>query len=185
MRETIDMNAFANYRKLVASVDTLCERVVAAHGSHMACIRGCDGCCRHITVSLVEAYALAEAFSALPEPLSSEVRHRAASTPPDAPCPLLRDGTCLLYPSRPIICRTHGFPILMETPEGMRVDHCPLNFRGVESLPGSAVIQLERLNETLAAVNAVFVRGLGARPPADDGRLSIARAILLDPLRND
>ncbi len=179
------MRAFANYRKLVESVDTLCERIASAHGSHLACTRGCDGCCRHISVFPVEAYALATAFSELPDQLRSELRGRAHDTPPEAPCPLLRDGICLLYPARPIICRTHGLPILLETPDGMRVDHCPRNFRGVDSLPGSAVIQLERLNETLAAVNALFVQSLGRPLPEGEERLTIARALLLDPLRND
>lgn len=178
------MNAFANYRKLVDSVDALCERIFTAHASHLACTRGCDGCCRHITVFPVEAYALAGALSELPEPLRAELRYRAAATPPDAPCPLLRDGICLLYPARPIICRTHGLPILMETPDGARVDHCPRNFKGVDSLPGSAVIQLERLNETLAAVNALFARHLDS-PVLEDGRLTIAEAILLAPFRGD
>lgn len=175
-------DAFANYRRLVESVDTLCARIVSAHGSHLACTRGCDGCCRHITVFPVEAYALARALGDLPEQLRSELRDRAARTPPEAPCPLLREGICLLYPARPIICRTHGLPLLMETPDGVRVDHCPHNFKGVDSLPGSAVIQLERLNETLAAVNALFVQGLGTEETV---RLTIAEALLLSPLRND
>ena len=36
---------------------------------------------------------------------------RHGTDPGEAPCPLLRDGACLLYEARPVLCRTHGFPL--------------------------------------------------------------------------
>ncbi|WP_246125751.1 YkgJ family cysteine cluster protein [Geobacter argillaceus] len=184
MKRTIIMDALANYRILVANVDALCERIAAVYGNHIKCAPGCDACCRHLTLFPVEAYALAKAVNALAEPLRTELRAEAASTTPEAPCPLLRESTCLLYDARPLICRTHGFPILLETADGTREDHCPRNFQGLASLPGNAVIQLERLNEALATVNALFLQNIPAHPDSGD-RLTIARAILLTPLSDD
>lgn len=178
------MNALNNYRTLVDNVDALCGRISVAYASHMRCAPGCDGCCRHLTLFPVEAYALAEAVNGLDEPLRTELREKATNSPPDAPCPLLHNGICLLYHARPLICRTHGLPVLLEAPEGTRVDHCPRNFQGVDSLPGTAVIQLERLNEALAAVNALFLREIPSRQGDGGGdRITIARAILLPPAR--
>jgi hypothetical protein len=64
--------------------------------------------------------------------------------------------------------------------EGSRsVDCCPENFRGAESLPGSAVINLETLNSALVAINALFVaRNSDGRFKGRD-RLTIADIILL------
>ena len=185
MERTTMMNALANYRTLVANVDALCERISAAYGSHINCAPGCDSCCRHLTLFPVEAYALAVAVNELPEPLRTELRAGDANTTPESPCPLLRKGVCLLYTARPLICRTHGLPILLETPDGKRVDHCPRNFQGLASLPGNAVIQLERLNETLASVNALFLQGIPPRPEVNGDRLTVARAIHLTPLSDD
>lgn len=179
------MDALANYRTLVTNVDALCERIAAAYGSHIECAPGCDACCRHLTLFPVEAYALAVAVNGLAEPLQAELRAKAASIAPEASCPLLRESTCLLYNARPLICRTHGFPILLETPDGTRVDHCPRNFQGLSSLPGNAVIQLERLNETLATINALFLQSISARQAGNGDRLTIARAVLLTPLSDD
>ena len=180
------MNALNNYRTLVDNVEALCRRISAAYAGHIGCTPGCDGCCRHLTLFPVEAYALAGAVDELGEPLRTELRAKAAITPSDAPCPLLSNGLCLLYHARPLICRTHGLPILLETPDGTRVDHCPRNFQGVDSLPGTAVIRLERLNEALAAVNALFLQEVPNRQDdGDDERITIARAVLLPPLGED
>jgi hypothetical protein len=60
-----------------------------------------------------------------------------------------------------------------------QVDYCPLNFRGVSSLPGSAVIDLDRLNETLVAVNLCFISSPELSTPWPE-RLTIAEALLLE-----
>ena len=60
------------------------------------------------------------------------------------------------------------------------VDFCPLNFQGIGSLPGSAVIDLDRLNTTLTAVNALFVAEFSRPSFSESRRLTIAEALLLD-----
>ena len=56
------------------------------------------------------------------------------------------------------------------------VDFCPENFRGADSIPGSAVIDLERLNSTLAAISTLFVHSF----PGPE-RLTMAQALLAPP----
>lgn len=166
-----------NYLALIAKVDDLCQRTTARFQDEIACRRGCAGCCQHISVFPVEARAMATALANLPNTDAEHIRDRARGAGADAPCPLLEDGICLLYAARPLICRTHGLPVLTRQAGAPSVDFCPENFRGIATLPGNAVLDLDRLNETLAAINALFiaeVRNEGTTPPE---RLTIAAAL--------
>jgi Fe-S-cluster containining protein len=166
------------YRRLVESVDSLCREVFRRYGPVLACSRGCDGCCRHLSLFPVEAVALRLALDTLDRPARSGILSRAAGARGDA-CPLLSRGLCLMYDHRPIICRTHGMPILVRTEAGEKVDFCPMNFAGISRLDREAVIDLERLNTALALVNRIFVeRELdGADLPE---RIPLAEALLMD-----
>lgn len=168
------MTGLENYRALVARVDELCDRTFTALGAHIACRAGCDACCRHLSIFAVEAAALREALRELPEEKAALIRSKAKASDQNAPCPLLHDGLCLLYHARPIICRTHGLPLLLERQGERSIDFCPENFQGLESIPGSAVIDLERLNTMLATVNALFLQ----EHPGPE-RLTLAEALTI------
>jgi hypothetical protein len=168
-----------NYRDLISRVDAICQRIEEGHRSEITCTRGCDGCCRHLSLFPVEASTLALALRDLPMSDRRRVRERARTALPSDPCPLLEQHRCLLYAARPLICRTHGLPLLVNRDGRRQVDYCPLNFKGVSSLPGSAVIDLDRLNETLVAVNLCFV-SVPEHPSPWPERLTIAEALLLE-----
>ena len=161
-----------NYLALLERVDQLCHGTQTRLASRISCRPGCDACCRHLSVFAVEAAALKEALNALPAAEADLIRQRARQAGPEAPCPLLHDGLCQLYRARPIICRTHGLPLLISRDGESGVDFCPENFRGLESIPGSEVIDLDRLNALLTAVNALFLRS----SPGPE-RLTVARAL--------
>lgn len=169
-----------NYRQLTARVDELCARIEGEFREGIVCRRGCDGCCRHLSLFPVEAAALASALAEAPVGLAAEIRERARAAAEDGPCPLLKDGACLLYEARPLICRTHGLPLLGRRDGERFIDYCPLNFQGLESLPASAVIDLETLNATLSAVNRLFVKESGGDEARAEERLSIARTLRED-----
>ncbi len=173
------MDILNNYQTLVTRVDELCTAVTTEFGAQLACRPGCAGCCRHLSLFPVEGIALASTLSALPTAEATRIRERARLSSPDVPCPLLEDGRCLLYTARPIICRTHGLPLLTSQEGKRTVDFCPLNFQGLDTLPGSAVIDLDRLNTTLAAVNALFVAEFFRGNPPERERVTIAEALLL------
>ncbi len=155
----------ANYHSLVAKVDDLCRGIVERLGEAITCHPGCSSCCLAISVFPVEAVAMIEAAGRLPgEVLQQLKRHLTQWTEGEA-CPLLADGRCLLYGARPIICRTHGLPIMLIEGEERRIDVCPRNCQGLDHLPGEAVLDLERLNTLLAAVNALYLREFGIRLP--------------------
>ncbi len=174
------MKSLSNYRRLVAKVDELCTRITGEFGEHLTCRAGCDGCCRHLTLFWVEGIALTEALRELPAEQAHVIREQARAATPDGPCPLLINGLCSLYEARPLICRTHGFPILTIQDGTTLVDFCPQNFRSISTLPGSAVIDLERLNAALASINALFMTDVFGIELPDEERLSVADALLLD-----
>lgn len=166
-----------NYRRMVARVDALCLGIEGALREHVTCSEGCSSCCTAVTLFPVEAAALNAALDALPAGKVTGIRRHVAERANGERCPLLDHHRCLLYEARPIICRTHGLPILYTENEERRVDCCPLNLEQCESLPGSAVIDLDRLNALLVAVNALFLSQSDA--PSDlPERLTIAEAVL-------
>ena len=167
------MSALSGYRALVAKVDATCARIQSEYAAHIACRKGCGDCCRNISVFPVEAAVLSEAVRRLSPEVLQAARQRALEQA-DA-CPLLHEGACLVYDARPIICRTHGMPILVPDEDG-RIDACPKNFRNLSSLPMSDVIDLNRLNEMLWAVHALFVRENSAVSKSE--RITIAEVVL-------
>jgi Fe-S-cluster containining protein len=168
----------ANYRALTARVDDLCNRIVAEYGDSLACAEGCDCCCRHISIFPVEAAAMAMALLDLSAEEGARIRGLARLASSDV-CPLLENGRCLLYTARPIICRTHGFPMLSGGRSG-KIDYCPKNFTGSSSFPADYVLDLDLLNTTLAAINAVFTASSGFSHWSGRERLTIAEALLLE-----
>ncbi len=174
------MNILDNYRQLVAKVDTLCGGIEKTYRDHIVCRKGCDDCCRHLSLFWVEGVALALALEALPDAEAEHIRQRARQATPDGPCPLLENNQCLMYQARPIICRTHGLPLLGSR-DGVRfVDTCPENFKNLKSLPATAVLDLELLNATLASINGLFVsEAFHGESPAEE-RVTIADSLLLE-----
>jgi len=126
----------------------------------------------------VEAANLVMAVESLPAEVRALLAERIQLSESGS-CPLLLEDCCTVYSARPVICRTHGLPLLAEVEGGREVDCCPENFRGAESLPGSAVINLETLNSALVAINAMFVvKNEDERLKGKD-RFTIAEIILL------
>jgi Fe-S-cluster containining protein len=127
----------------------------------------------------VEAFALAAAVRDLPPADGEALRIRARTAESDGTCPLLGNGLCLLYNSRPLICRTHGLPLLLTEENRQLVDYCPENFRDIPSLPGNAVIGLDQLNATLTAVNALVIAAPEVARLNLPQRITIAEALLM------
>lgn len=166
----------SNYYQLVEKVDGLCRAIEEALSGYLTCREGCGSCCKAITLFPVEAAALQSAMAKLPDDQAEAIRRHVAANPGNDACPLLKDDRCLLYAARPIICRTHGLPIMFTENGQRRVDYCPLNLQGLEKLPGTAVINLDNLNQLLVAVNANYLQQCGKQVSAE--RVGIREAIL-------
>ena len=146
-----------NYQQLTARVDALCNTIAVVLGEQITCSSGCSSCCTSISIFPVEAAAIRDALNKLPDQKAEEIRRYVLDHADGERCPLLFQHHCLLYEARPIICRTHGLPIIY-TSEGQRnSDCCPRNLTDSASLPGTSVVDLDRLNTLLVAVNSIYL----------------------------
>ncbi|MGD2187439.1 MAG: YkgJ family cysteine cluster protein [Desulfobacterales bacterium] len=179
MKSTADINAcLLNYRRLVGRVDRLLDRIQRKYGHQIVCHKGCSCGCRNLSIFPVEALSLAAALQALPEAIIAKFQRRAASAA-FWDCPLLEDRACSLYAFRPLICRTHGFPLQTIYRGRSSIGHCRHNFKETASIPEDAIIDLDRINAALRVINAAAVDKLWPMLKLPD-RLSIAEAMLLD-----
>lgn len=176
MNDDLLHRALKNYHDFLERVDALVRHIEEKYPESIACKKGCDTCCRFLTLFPVEAFALSSAFKQLPEEIRDVIAGQLEKTP-DA-CPLLADKACLLYDQRPVICRTHGYPIYMEKDGTPLVDFCPKNFKGVTSFPKDALIGIEQLNTLLAAINNHFLECLETESPFPD-RIPVSTALFL------
>ncbi|MCG8635673.1 MAG: YkgJ family cysteine cluster protein [Desulfobacterales bacterium] len=163
-----------NYNDLLERVDTHVKMVTERYRDHIACKKGCDACCRFLNLFPVEAFALSRAFLALPETDQARILEQIERE--EDKCPLLINRACLLYKARPVICRTHGFPLYLQKEEGPMVDFCPENFKGMTELPKEAMMNLDKLNTLLTAVNQHFMANVEADLP---DRIPVSQALFL------
>ena len=129
---------------------THADRVLLDHAQRFACRLGCDGCCQtERTVSDVEYAGLQRGWARLDDATRARLRAREGDG-----CPLLLDGGCALYDERPLICRSHGLPILMDG----RRDVCPLNFTdlSIDLLDDTDILSVDTITAILVAVNGVY-----------------------------
>lgn len=165
-----------NYNRLVSRVDLHIAGLHHRYPEDIVCCKGCDDCCRHLNLFPVEAVSLAVAFDCLEEPVRHQIRLNITTTPDT--CPLLINHTCCLYDARPVICRTHGYPITMEKDGQLGIDFCPKNFSRITEFQNNDLLSLEQVNTTLLAVNRHFLSNIETDQPLPE-RISMAEALLM------
>jgi Fe-S-cluster containining protein len=118
------MKNLETYFDIRRTVDARVEELTTLHHNHLTCHKGCDKCCYSFRIFPVEWFAIANelGLEATPDatlPIADDER-----------CAFLKNGACSIYASRPIICRTHGLPLLNMDEEGenYELSFCELNF---------------------------------------------------------
>ncbi|XGV94636.1 MAG: YkgJ family cysteine cluster protein [Leptolyngbya sp. BL-A-14] len=109
------------------NLDTQIEsrvQAIRADRDWWPCRRGCDACCRNLAhppeLSQAEWERVDMAVTSLPAPVQAAIEQRIDSLlqrirgqvlSSAVVCPYLnaQEGTCWIYDSRPIACRTYGF----------------------------------------------------------------------------
>ncbi len=149
------------FATLVAKVDDHFGRVAARYPEQLHCHTGCADCCvAGLTVTRVEASAIAGAVAALPAEARQALAERARAVAAGDPCPALDgDHHCVIYPARPLVCRSHGAPIRTD----QRLEVCPLNFGGfdLDTLDPDCVVDQGTLSTLLGAVDAAYTDACG------------------------
>ena len=134
--------------RLFAEMDSAWTAVAERHRFHCS---GCaDNCCLTLFFhhTLLEYLLLQQGFSGLDSAEREAVRSRAKAVVRDSTaadggripaarrmCPLNTEGLCRLYAQRPMICRLHGIPHMLQRPDGkmIRGSGCV----AFEDLPGA------------------------------------------------
>jgi Fe-S-cluster containining protein len=172
--------ALGPWRQVAEHGDAFFARVAAANASQISCGPGCNECC-HPTLTVLPAEALAILLGlsrAAPEDLA------ALHEPSGLRCCLLHPttGRCVVYPLRPLICRTHGLPIQYanalwgEEEHASSVSCCPLNFQ--REIPKEAVLNGSLLAAQLLVANSLVTGGeLGWPERARKQRVSVFKLL--------
>ena len=169
-------------------VDDHFDAAVQRSPTAFACAAGCDACCHvRIGVFAVEAAPIERALARLAAEapsLRARVRRQADDPAHADRCALLVDGRCAVYSERPMICRSHGLPIVAPPDRGPEaaapaaVDHCPLNFVD-QPPPRASILRLDAVNQPLALLATLWTAaespaGTSARSPAGAKRIDLA-----------
>ena len=149
---TLNLPSLELYHELITRIDTHEKRLLQRYGDYIACAPGCDSCCILGSVCAVEAWVLACAYESIPYEQQSAIK-KSVEQDTGEDCVFLLDGICAVYGSRPVICRTHGYPILVDG----SVDMCPENFRGIDKIDSEFILDLEQLNTALGVINMRFL----------------------------
>lgn len=150
-----EQESIRDYYTLRESIEEASSAIAQQHPSHMKCQKGCDSCCMAISVFPVEFYAIQEE--------QREFLEQADRPEPgdETACRFLVDHACTIYTSRPVICQTHGLPLLYMNSEGTawELSHCEQNFREVpvEAFHSENTLVMDTFNSRLFQINQAFV----------------------------
>ena len=149
--------ALTNYLQLQKKVDVQFQHLFKKHQKNMLCHQGCHGCCLpNLTVSRIEADAIHHYLIQNGESLKTILELESQNPHQNTRCSFLDEsGDCSIYDARPLVCRSHGVPHMIQIgrkQEGL--DACELNFKdGFETLDVGDWIHLETLNFLLGLIN--------------------------------
>ncbi len=147
--------ALKNYNALLKKVDDKFQDIYGRHKDQFQCQKGCYSCCKKdLTVSGVEALQIKNFIQSHQEVLSLDKGKEGY-------CEFLSErGECLVYPVRPIICRSHGAPIaykdaIDDVDSRQYRDVCDLNFTEVDihDLDPQDIMNIDTVNVLLAVIN--------------------------------
>jgi len=137
------------YNQLVGRIDAFEAKLLAEYAAHISCAKGCSSCCILESVFPVEACNIYKTVTS-----EGDREGIRASGAEKGKCVFLSGGACSIYTCRPVICRTHGYPILAEG----RIDFCPENFNEIKNIDSGYILDVEALNRALVSINLLFLR---------------------------
>lgn len=155
------MKTTASLDYLIQQYQTLCQycdnvfaAIFAQFRSEMRCARGCAACCVLETVAPLEAFMIESYLQATVDTGSAETTNQREYD--ESQCVFLHENMCIIYPVRPIICRTHGLPLLYK--ERQAIEVCPLNFTNIDLtvLDPQFLLDAEAIADNLMRLNLAF-----------------------------
>jgi len=153
-REMTERDFLQKYHDLVSRVDGEVGKMAELHGARLRCEPGCCRCCTISSVLPLEATLLRQAVGQLDDHVKKKIQSQAGGPA----CPLLVDRLCVVYRSRPLICRTHGLPIAYVDYErqAIEVSACPLNFADDYDFEQQELFFIDPFNGELSRLNEEY-----------------------------
>ncbi|WP_297089684.1 YkgJ family cysteine cluster protein [uncultured Draconibacterium sp.] len=145
---------FSAYKKLRDSIDKRVKELEKEHKSHLKCKAGCDLCCMDYNIFPIEFYSILHALQE-----KKQLPQVAAKNDASA-CIFLNSHCCAIYDERPIICRTHGLPLLFMNEESQwELSACELNFTefDMEDFSEENTFSQDKFNSKLFLLNKKFI----------------------------
>ncbi len=140
----------ASYQSLCRIIDQQFELALKSYGWQMNCRKGCDQCCTLTSVMPLEAHAIKNYLTQQSWPWREQI---AAGG--DKQCIFLHRHECLIYPVRPLICRSHGLFLRMDP--NTIVPSCSRNFNtGQGQLEHRMLFDNQWATLQLAKLNLAF-----------------------------
>ncbi len=143
------------YDLLVNEIDTKVEHLSKIHSDHLQCKKGCDLCCMDYKIFPVEFYSILKKLK------STSISLRRSKKAVNS-CVFLKDHACTIYEHRPIICRTHGLPLIYMNDDNVwELSNCELNFRDFdfEQFTFDNTFPQDKFNSKLFMLNKEFISG--------------------------
>ncbi len=147
---------FKKYRKLVNKIEQSTKVLEDIHSKHMMCKNGCDLCCIDFSIFPVEYYFILNELEKDETRLELELNQKGNT------CAFLKNHSCSIYNHRPIMCRTHGFPLIYVNDEDENeLSACELNFTefDYEDFTMENTLPQDKFNSKLFLLNREFIAG--------------------------
>lgn len=145
---------FEKYKLLLSEIDKHTATLEEVHHKHMKCKNGCSMCCIDFSVFPVEFYFI------LNELKNENIKLDKREDLSNEVCAFLRNHSCIIYQQRPIMCRTHGLPLLYANDEGeYELSACELNFTDFdfEDFTPENTLPQDKYNSKLFLLNREFI----------------------------
>ena len=145
---------FEKYKLLLSEIDKHSAALEEVHRKHMKCKNGCSLCCIDFSVFPVEFYFI------LNELKNENSKREKNGNFNHEVCAFLRNHSCTIYQHRPIMCRTHGLPLVYANDDGdFELSACELNFTDFdfEDFNPENTMPQDKYNSKLFVLNREFI----------------------------
>ena len=147
-------NPFEKYKVLLNEIDKHTANLEDIHHKFMKCKNGCDLCCIDFSIFPVEYYYILNELKKENLNLNLDQKLKGDS------CAFLKNHSCTIYDHRPIMCRTHGLPLLYSNDNGeFEFSVCELNFTeyDFEDFTMENTMPQDKYNSKLFLLNREFI----------------------------
>ncbi len=149
-----DNKYFKKYKILVNEIEQHTDILKNMHNKHMNCKNGCDLCCIDFSIFPIEYHYI------LNEIEKENTKHELERKSEGDICAFLKNHSCTIYQHRPIMCRTHGFPLIYANDDDeYELSACELNFTefDFEDFTMENTLPQDKYNSKLFLLNREFI----------------------------